>query len=157
IVDPEYLPFSVVASRHAGERLILIGTGTGFFEVPGVRYDRSGRRTLVRPGTPLPETIHIREFGAAYLISPAPISAWGENESRLRELGFEIFSADVKGIQHLAAQLMSEPGAVMWTWSRSQTEEDQFLLRLDRDSMRLSSVVPPRGAEIERLVRNLKV
>src|SRR5262249_40126136 len=117
----------------------------------------SGRRTLVRPGTPLPETVHIREFSAACLITPAPLSAWGENERRLRELGFEIFSANVEGIQNLAAQLMSEPGAIVWTSPRSQTDEDRFVLQLDRDAMRLSSGVPPRGAEIERLVRNLKV
>jgi hypothetical protein len=157
IVDAEYLPFSVIASRHAGERLILIGAGTGFFEVPGFRYARSGRRTLVRAGTPLPETIHIREFGAAFLITPAPVSAWGENERRLNELGFEIFSADVDGIQNIAAQLMSEPGALVWTSAPSETDEDQFLIRLDRDATRLSAAIPPASAEIERLVRNLKI
>jgi hypothetical protein len=157
IVDTEYLPFSVVASRHAGERLILIGTGRGFFEVPGFRYNSEGHGTLVRPGRPLADTIHVREFGAAALITPAPVSAWGENEQRLHELGFAIFSADVDGVQNLAAQLMAELSADSTPPPRSPTDEDRFLARLDRDATRLSAAVPPSTAEIERLTRNLRI
>src|SRR5262249_6491314 len=134
VVDAEYYPFSVVASRHAGERLMLIGSGKGVFEVPGFRYDREGHRTLVRPGTPLPDTIHVREFSAAALITPTPVSAWGENEQRLHELGFVIFSADVDGVQNLAARLMAEPDADSMPPPRSPTDEDRFLARLDRDA-----------------------
>jgi hypothetical protein len=168
IVDAEYLPFSVVASRHAGERLILIGTGKGFFEVPGFRYHREGHveakdfgdfvgRTVVRPGTPLADTVHVREFGAAALITPTPVSAWSENEQRLHELGFTIFSADVDGVQNLAAHLMAESDADNTPPPRSLTDEDRFIARLDRDATRLSSAVPPPTAEIERLARNLRI
>jgi hypothetical protein len=159
IVDAEYLPFSVIASRHAGERLIVVGSGKGFFEVPGFRY--SGRRaartrTIVPPGTPLPEMIHLREFGAAALITPAPQSAWGENEERLHQLGFAVYAADAGGVATLAAQLMSEPGAEE-TALRAFSDDDRFLARLDREAVRLSSPTPPALAEIERLARNLKI
>jgi hypothetical protein len=157
IVDAEYLPFSVIASRHAGERLILIGTGTGFFETPGLRYDSEGNETLVRAGTPLPVTAHLREFSVAALITPSPITAWGDNERHLgSRLGIEVFFSDVGGISDLAARLMSEPGALAWTAPREQTDEDRFLAWLDGNSMRLTSQMPPPGAEIDRLVRNLK-
>jgi hypothetical protein len=61
-VDPEFHPFSVVATRHAGERLIFVGSGMALFEAPGVRRNRAGIKSILRPGTPVPELLHAREF-----------------------------------------------------------------------------------------------
>jgi hypothetical protein len=157
IVDAEYLPFSVVASRHAGERLILVGNGTQFFEVPGIRFDRSGHRTVVRPGTPLSGLLHLREFSSTSLVTSAPVSAWGENERRLRDLGFAIFPAEVKGIEELATQIMSGPDtAASSTAPLVSSAADQILNRLDRSSLRFMSEIPPQRDEIRRLIADLK-
>jgi hypothetical protein len=157
IVDAEYLPFSVVASRHAGERLLLVGTGTEFFEVPGIRVDRSGRRSVVPPGTPLPGLMHIREFASASLITSAPVSAWGDNERQLAELGFAIFPAEVKGIEDLATRIIAGPEASEPPPVRSALPgEDYILKRLDRYSQRFMSEVPPHREEIDQVVGFLK-
>ncbi|MHB8271167.1 hypothetical protein [Bradyrhizobium sp.] len=157
IVDAEYLPFSVVASRHAGERLILVGTGTEFFEVPGIRVDRSGRRAVVRPGTPLPGLLHIREFASASLITSAPVSAWGDNERQLADLGFAIFPAEVKGIEDLATRIIAGPEADEPSRVTSALPgEDYILKRLDRYSQRFTSEVPPHREEIDQVVGFLK-
>ena len=111
VVDRENLPFSVVATRHSGERMILVGSGTEFFEIPGVRLDRSGGRIVVRPGTPRASLIHLREFSSASLFTSAPYSAWGEHERRLSDAGFALYSADVRGVENLAAQLINEVDA----------------------------------------------
>jgi hypothetical protein len=157
IVDAEYLPFSVVASRHAGERLVLVGTGTEFFEVPGIRVDRSGRRAVVRPGTPLPGLMHIREFASASLITSAPVSAWGDNERQLADVGFAIFPAEVKGIEDLAARIIAGPEADEPSPVTSALPgEDYILKRLDRYSQRFMSEVPPHREEIDQVVGFLK-
>ncbi len=157
IVDYEFLPFSLVASRHAGERLITVSAGTAFFELPGIRIDRAGHRSVVRPGTAVPDLLHIREFSAAFLITSAPKAAWGENERRLEELGFSIFTADVAGIDGLAAQLMQAPEAGAAPGLGTEPREEHFLDRLARNPTRLMSGIPPQRDEIHRLVNDLKV
>jgi hypothetical protein len=158
VVEEDYLPFSVVATRHAGERLILVGAGTDFFEVPGIRVDRSGRRSVVRPGTPLAGMIHIREFSSASLITPAPVAAWGENERRLADLGFSIFPAEVKGIEDLASRIIAGPEADDPSPVPSAPSgEDYILKRLDRYSQRFTSEVPPHREEIDQVAGFLRI
>jgi hypothetical protein len=157
VVYAEVLPFSVVASRHAGERLILFASGEAFFERPGIRRDRSGQQTIVRRGTPIPELLHIREFGAVFLLTPTPRPSWGERERLLQELGLTVLSADVKGIEAVAERLALDPDDIASSeLSESQQGEETFLDRLRRDALRLTSDIPPRKPEIARLVTQLK-
>jgi hypothetical protein len=153
-VDGEALPFSVVASRHAGERLILLGSGERFFEKPGTRQDRSGQRRVVRPGTALPELLHTREFGAVFLLTPTPRPAWGERERLLQDIGFIVLTADLGGVADIAARIARDPDdAGASELSEAQRREEALLARLQRDALRLTSDIPPRKKEeIARLV-----
>jgi hypothetical protein len=149
-------PFTILAKRHAGERLLLISDGDGLFEAPGWRALRNRQRVFIRPGTPVAEMSRLRDFGHAVLLTPTPRPAWGHREQLLRDLGFLVVPADTEGInligQHIARGGEELPGnaAVVAT-------DDPFISGLSRHALRYASNIPPPPEEIANLVTDLRI
>lgn len=156
--DVETLPLSVVASRHAGERLIVVGTGGEFFERPGVRHDRAGRRIVVAPGTPFPGLVHLREFSIRFVLTPLVHDAWGATERHLAELGLLVLPATVGGVDEIAALLTRDPDQLSGFAAASAQwlARDRFLAGLDREAVRYAADIPPPEAEITCLINDLR-
>lgn len=154
----ESVPFSVVASRHSGERLIVVGSGTDFFQPPGIRRDETGGESIIRPGTPFAELQHLREFPTRFLVTAVPRSRWGERERQLLALGFTLVTADAEGVSELAARF--KDGGEEENSDQHATSKfsgDSFLERLEREAFRYSSDIPPPQSEINALVSELRI
>jgi hypothetical protein len=150
------LPFTVLAKRHAGERLLMITTGEGLFEPPGWRALRNRQRIFVRPGTPVAEINRVHEFGQLVLLTLKPRPTWGQRERLLRDLGFLVVPANAEGIyqigQHIArggGEFADEPSA--------DITDDSFISGLSAQGLRYASNIPPPPEEIENLVTDLRI
>ena len=156
--DAAPLPLSVVAASHAGERLIMLGTGRSLFEEPRIREEADGSFTRVPEGVPLPELLHLREFAVNILLTPTPRDAWGAHERHLVSAGLDMFTADRTGVQEIGQRLMREADeSPLLPDIEEGFGEDAILERLDREALRYASNVPPPQPEIDRLVRDLRI
>jgi hypothetical protein len=150
------LPFTVLAKRHAGERLLMITDGEGLFEPPGWRALRNRQRIFVRPGTPVAEINRLHDFGHVALLTLKPRSTWGQRERLLQDLGFLVVPANAEGInrigQHIARggeEFADEPSA--------NISDDSLISGLSAQALRYASNIPPPPEEIENLVTDLRI
>jgi outer membrane protein OmpA-like peptidoglycan-associated protein len=91
-----------VASRHAGERLIMISDGATLFE----------------PNEPSPVWLPpvVASFAGAILMTPAPRAVWGQREAELMAAGFYVVPATLEGMNLAAAAFRRSdeaPGAAV--------------------------------------------
>ncbi|HEU0099806.1 MAG TPA: hypothetical protein VFQ67_13660 [Allosphingosinicella sp.] len=140
---PPVEPLAQVRRRHAGARLILLGSAESLLR----RFDIQGG------GDALGELI--AAFESPLLLSTVPADRWGWREARLESLGVRIFTADEGGLQAAVASV-SSPEADGRPPSAIPEGEDPIAASLQRDSLRYLSDVPPPASETALLVRRLR-
>ncbi len=145
-------PLSVIARRHAGERLIVLGDGADFLQPAGLRRTKGGGRVRVLPGTPYPDLIHLREFSSQFLLVPGDARA--VKRTFLEAAGFQVFVGDPEGIARV--------GDVIAALEKPEAAPPRFRLdsgfrrRLHREEVRYTADIPPSADEIGDLIRELK-
>jgi hypothetical protein len=150
------LQFTIIAKRHAGERLLVISDGEGLFEPPGWRALPRRQRIFVRPGTPVAEMGRLRDFGQAVLLTPTPRPAWGQREQMLRGLGFLVVPSDADGI-NLIGQYIARGGEEFSGSEAASATDDPFISNLSAHALRYASNIPPPPEEIANLVNDLRI
>ena len=127
--------------RHAGARLILLGSGEGM------------SRRFEGAGGALADLLDA--FDAPLLLSTVPADRWGWREARLEQAGMVIFPADDKGIERAVAHLTAPEGDAP-PLPPIPPGEDALLASLHRDALRFASNLAPPEAEVGLLVRRLR-
>jgi hypothetical protein len=149
------LPLTLIAKRHAGERLLLVSDGEDLFERPGWRRLRNGARYFVGPGTPIPEINRMRDLGPAVLLTPTPRDAWGTTERMLGDAGFLVATADASGIACIG-QMIERGSREFDDHVTAPPSEDPFIANLAAQALRYASNIPPSPEEIATLVTDLR-
>ena len=133
-----------IRRRHQGQRLIVLGSAEGFCR----RFERPGGQKLLWE--------LLQGFQSPLFFSTAPPERWGISEINLRSAGMNILPADDEGVAAAEPQFGADK-SIARRYNPSRTfSADPLLAHFHRDSLRLTSNLPPPDEEVSLLVRRLR-
>ncbi len=134
---------ATVLRRHAGARLILIGSGASLarrFSAQSADFARV-----------------LSSFERPIILNTTPRAKWGRRESWLIAQGVANFPADDKGLA-AAARYLSGPAEEIGVFNAASIDpgEDALIAKMEREATRLVSNVAPAPQSVALLVRQLR-
>lgn len=134
---------ATVLRRHAGARLILVGSGASL-----ARRFSAASADFARV---------LSSFERPIVLNTTPRAKWGRRESWLIAQGVANFPADDKGLA-AAARYLSGPAEEVGVFNAASIDpgEDALIAKMEREATRLVSNIAPAPQSVALLVRQLR-